>query len=647
MTTPLIDRDLLFGNPERAHVRISPDGRWLSFLAPDEGVLNVWVAPADDLEAARPVTRDRKRGVRVFFWTYTGNHLVYLQDKEGDENWRAYAVDLDADEVRDLTPFEGVRAEVQAVSHRHPDAILVGLNDRDPRYHDLHRVDLKTGERTLVQQNDGYGGFVVDDEYRVRFAIVPTDAGGKEIHIADGEGRFVEWGTVGLEDDLGTNLIGFDQAGTTLYLRDSRGRDTAAFVAMTLPDGDPEILYEDPAADVADAMLHPETRAVQAVASNRLRKRWQYFDDAVAAALEHLQDHARGDVEVVSRTRDDQTWIVAFAPDDGPIRYVRYDRAARAITPLFVNRPALEGLPLRRMQPLEIAARDGLSLVSYLTLPPEVGPRDRPEAPLPMVLLVHGGPWARSAWGYQPYHQWLANRGYAVLDVNFRGSTGFGKAFLNAGNGAWAAAMHDDLIDAVAWAVGEGIADPSRVAIMGGSYGGYATLVGLTFTPEVFACGVDIVGPSNIITLLESVPPYWAPFIAVFKRRVGDHTTEEGRAFLSSRSPLSRADAIVRPLLIGQGANDPRVKQAESDQIVAAMEEKNIPVTYCLYPDEGHGFARPENNKSFNAVVEAFLAAHLGGRAQTIGDDVVGSSLEVKAGADQVPGLAAALTSQG
>lgn len=642
MTSPLIDRDILFGNPEKAHARISPDGQYLAYLAPEEGVLNVWVAPADDLKAAKAVTHDRKRGVRNFFWTYTGQHLVYLQDKEGDENWRAYAVDVEAGQERDLTPLDGVRADVQQVSPEHPDAILVGLNDRNPQYHDLYRVDLRTGERELVQQNDGFGGFVTDDDYRVRFAILPTDDGGKEIHIAK-DGGFEKWATVGMEDDLGTNIIGFDEDHERLYMVDSRGRDTSALVALDPPGGAPEVIFEDETADVADALLHPTTRAVQAVASNRQRKVWRFFDEAVEEDFAHLRTLARGDIEVVSRTRDDAVWIVAFAPDDGPIRYMRYDRSEQAATFLFVSRQDLEGLPLRRMEPIEIPARDGLSLVSYLTLPPEVGDASRPSSPLPMVLLVHGGPWARSSWGYQPYHQWLANRGYAVLDVNFRGSTGFGKTFLNAGNGEWAGKMHDDLLDAVKWAVDEGVAKQNQVCIMGGSYGGYATLVGLTFTPEVFACGVDIVGPSNIITLLESVPPYWAPFLALFKRRVGDHTTEEGQAYLKSRSPLTRADAIVKPLLIGQGANDPRVKQAESDQIVGSMQDKKIPVTYCLYPDEGHGFARPENSKSFNAVVEAFLGEHLGGRVQPLGDDLEGASLEVPVGAEHVPGLADAL----
>jgi dipeptidyl aminopeptidase/acylaminoacyl peptidase len=288
-----------------------------------------------------------------------------------------------------------------------------------------------------------------------------------------------------------------------------------------------------------------------------------------------------------------------------------------------------------------VPASDGLGLVSYYTLPVQSDPDNdgKPAGPLPMVLFVHGGPWARDYWGYDPYHQWLANRGYAVLSVNFRGSTGLGKAFVNAGDHEWAGKMHQDLIDAVDWAVKEGIADPQRVGIMGGSYGGYATLVGLTFTPDKFACGVDIVGPSNLITLLSTIPPYWAPMIEIFTQRVGDHRTEEGRKLLTERSPLSRVDQIKRPLLIGQGANDPRVKQAESDQIVAAMKNHKIPVTYALFPDEGHGFARPENGMAFNAVAEVFLSRHLGGRHEAISEDIRQSSLTVPAGGGDIQGL--------
>lgn len=406
------------------------------------------------------------------------------------------------------------------------------------------------------------------------------------------------------------------------------------------------MLAEDPRADVGDVLWHPLTRRPQAADFGAERCDWRVLDLAVADVLAFLEGEAHGDLSVLSRTLDDALWVVADTVDDGPTRFVLVDRAARSARTVFVDRPELEGLPLAAMRPVIIAARDGLPLVCYLTRP-VAGAGAGGDGTDPLVLLVHGGPWGRDHWGYHPVHQWLANRGYAVLSVNFRGSTGFGKAFVNAGDRSWGAQMQDDLHDAVAWAVGEGVADPARVAIMGGRYGGYATLAGLTFTPEAFACGVDIVGPSNLLTMVETIPPYWEPLIEVDAKRVGDHRTEEGRAFLWSRSPLALADRIRRPLLIGHGANDPRDARAESDQIVAAMGANGVPVTYVVFADEGHGFVRPPNRLAFRALTEAFLAAVLGGRVEPIGEDLSDSSLTVPVGAELIDGLPGALARQG
>jgi dipeptidyl aminopeptidase/acylaminoacyl peptidase len=348
-----------------------------------------------------------------------------------------------------------------------------------------------------------------------------------------------------------------------------------------------------------------------AVAFTRARTEWKVLDDAVREDFETLAKLNRGDFNIVSRTVDDQTWLVAYTTDDAPTGYHVYDRKAKKAQFLFTTQPKLEKYKLARMEPVEFKAQDGLTIHGYLTKPVGVEPKN-----LPAILLVHGGPWARDTWGYSGMTQWLANRGYAVLQLNFRGSTGYGKEFLNAGNKEWAGKMHLDLIDGVEYLKKSGVADPKKIAITGGSYGGYATLVGLAFTPEVFACGVDIVGPSNIVTLLKTIPPYWAPMKAVFNRRVGDLEKEED--FLNQRSPVYRADQITKPLLIGQGANDPRVKQDESDQIVKAMRDRKKEVEYVVFPDEGHGFARPENRLQFNGITEEFLAKHLGGRAEPV-----------------------------
>ncbi|MBW2527738.1 MAG: S9 family peptidase [Deltaproteobacteria bacterium] len=642
----LVQRKVLFGNPDRASVQVSPDGRRIGFLAPRDGVLNVYVAPLADPGQAKPVTNDRKRGIRRYFFAYDNRHLIYLQDKGGDENWRVYAVDLESGGEKDLTPFDKVQARISNVSHEIPDAILVALNNRDPRLHDIHRVDLATGKLTLVQKNDqGFLYIMTDDQYRVRFGIKMLQNGGQQLVQPDGNQGWKPFLDIGPEDTLTTGPAGFDKQATSLYLLDSRGRNLSAMTRIEIATGKQTVLAADDRADVEDAIIHPTEKTVQAVSASYLRKRWHVLDPAFKADLEVLKKQSTGDLELASRSLDDRHWIAAFVVDDGPVRYYHYDRTTKQARFLFTNRKALEGLPLAKMHPVEIPARDGLKLVSYLTVPPKADPEadGRPAKPVPMVLFVHGGPWGRDSWGYHSYHQWLASRGYAVLSVNFRGSTGFGKTFINAADKQWAAKMHDDLIDAVRWAVNQGVADVSKVAIMGGSYGGYATLVGLSFTPDVFACGVDIVGPSSLITLLENVPPYWIPMMPLLKTRVGDHETPAGRRLLLERSPLTRVDHIVRPLLIGQGANDPRVKQQESDQIVRAMQAKGIAVTYVLFPDEGHGFARPENRLSFNAVAEIFLAQCLGGPYQPIGEDFQGASVQVPAGADQIHTLSGVL----
>jgi dipeptidyl aminopeptidase/acylaminoacyl peptidase len=642
--TELIPRKLFFGNPDKALAKISPDGENLAYLAPRDGVLNVWVAPRGDLNAARPVTHDTVRGIREYGWAYTNNHLFYIQDKNGDENWRIYLVDLITGDIKDLTPFEGVQARIEETSHIHPHQILISINNRDPQLHDLYRLDIKTGEMVMVQECLGFLGYLIDHDLRLRGAVRMTPEGGLDLLKPAGpssNGEWVEWDTTPAEDMLTTNPICFDKEARTIFLRDSRSRNTSALVAQDFESGHKILLAEDPQADAADVIVHPTRKHVQAVAFIYDRKRWQVLDPKIQPDLDYLATVARGDVEITSRSLDDRFWVVVYLVDDSPSRYYLYDRQAGRAEFLFTNRSQLEGKPLVKMHPAIIKSRDGLDLVAYYSLPygSDTQRPGIPDRPVPMVFNPHGGPWGRDLWGYNPWHQWLANRGYAVLSVNFRSSTGFGKAFINAGDLEWGGKIMEDQIDAVQWAVEQGIADPDRIAVMGGSFGGYSTLAGLTFYPEVFACGVDIVGPSNIITLLESIPPYWKPMLELFTTRVGDFRTEEGRALLEAHSPLTHVDRICKPLLIAQGAHDPRVKQAESDQIVQAMQAKDIPVTYVLYTDEGHGFARPENALSFSAITEAFLSRCLGGRYEEIGDDFQGANLEILAGKEAVPGL--------
>jgi dipeptidyl aminopeptidase/acylaminoacyl peptidase len=637
----LIARSALFGNPERAQARLSPDGRYISWLAPRDGLLNVYVAPIGDMAAAKPVTADRARGISQHLWSHDGRHLLYLQDAGGDENWHVHSVEVATGTDTDLTPIKGVAAQLAGVSWRKPNFVLVGLNDRKPEWHDLYEIDLRNGSRRLVEKNmQEFAGYVEDLDLRPRIAQKNTPDG-VELYRRTPKGweKFLSYGQ---EDSLTTQPITIEGDGRSALLLTSVGRDKAALVRLDLISGAQKVIGQSEQADVEGVWLEPRTRRPQAWSVNYLTTEYNAITTAAVTDIRRLTDALGDGVVVTSRTLDDMQWLVVADDPVNSLSTHLYDRRTGTLTKLFDQRPKLAGAPLVPMQSLEIRARDGLTLVAYLSLPPgsDANGDSRPDSPVPLVLDVHGGPWARDEYGYNPEHQWLANRGYAVLSVNYRGSTGFGKGFVNAGNLEWAGKMHDDLLDAVQWAIDAKITSAERVAIYGGSYGGYAALTGLTFTPERFACGVSIVGPSNLNTLIATIPPYWKAFFEQFATRVGDPRTEAGRKLLTERSPLSHVDAIQRPLLIGQGANDPRVKQAESDQIVAAMKAKGLPVTYVLYADEGHGFARPQNRTSFYAIAEGFLSKCLGGRYEPIGSDFEGSSVKVLEGANYVPGLA-------
>ncbi|HVT67882.1 MAG TPA: S9 family peptidase [Trebonia sp.] len=615
----LIPRSVLFGNPERTSPDISPDGGSLAWIAPrffagrDDGVLNLWVAPVGgetgvDWAAARPVTEDADRGIRSFAWARDGHHLLYVQDIGGDENWRLYDVDPATLARRDLTPFEGIHAAIIGTSKRRPDEVLVGINADNPQLHDVYRLHLSSGELVKEIENPGYAGWVADEDLVVRLAPEPLPDGSFNLLVRDSAtDEFRRLMTIPAEDATSTDVVSFSGDGRSILMISAAGSDTARLTRVDLATGESTVLAEDPEADVAGVVLHPDTRDPLIVSVLKDRMSYVVLDPSVEDDLKAVRALHPGDPGIAGRDEADRTWLIGFNVDAGSVTYFMYDRATRTGRLLFEARPALSGYELAAMEPFSYPARDGLVIHGYATFPPGLGREN-----LPAVLNVHGGPQARDAWGYQPEAQWLANRGYLCVQVNYRGSTGYGKAFVNAGDREWGGKMHDDLIDAVDYIVSQGWADRSRVAIYGGSYGGYAALVGAAFTPDVFRCAVDIVGPSNLKTLLETVPPYWVPVIAQLYRRVGNPETDA--EFLWSRSPLSRARDIRIPLLIAQGANDPRVKQAESEQIVAALTEAGIDHEYLLFPDEGHGFAKPENRIRFYTAAERFLAKYLGGR---------------------------------
>jgi dipeptidyl aminopeptidase/acylaminoacyl peptidase len=610
----MIPREVLFGNPQRAQPQISPDGTRLAYLAPHEGVLNVWVRTVGK-DDDRVITSDKKRGIRGYAWQQDGQHILYVQDRDGDENWHIYQTNLQTRNTRDLTPFEGVQAGIVAHRREFPDLLLAQMNLRDRRLQDIYRINLTNGAVEPYTENPGdVTGWTVDFDLKVRAAQAFSPDGGTIIRVRDSHDapwrEFQKWGP----DDSFGGVVGFTPDNKGLRLQSSVGYNTARLVEMDIASGRSRVIAEDPQFDVSGVLVNPKTRQIEAVIFLRARSEYLVLDKSLEPDLAALRAVREGDFFVSSRDREDKTWLVGYTTDDGPVYYYAYDRGTRTATLLFSHRPELEQYRLAKMQPIEFTARDGMKIFGYLTLPADKEPKN-----LPLVLNVHGGPWARDTWGFDPEAQWLANRGYAVLQINFRGSTGYGKAYVNAGDREWAGKMHTDLLDGVNWAVEQGYVDPKKVCIYGGSYGGYAALVGVTFTPETFACGVSIVGPSNIVTLLKSIPPYWEPIKALFHRRVGH--PEEDREFLEARSPLFKADRIRVPLLVAQGANDPRVPQAESDQIVAAARKNNLPVEYLVFPDEGHGFARPENRLKFYAAAEAFLARVLGGRVEPPGEN--------------------------
>jgi dipeptidyl aminopeptidase/acylaminoacyl peptidase len=632
--TPLISRQVLFGNPIKASPSISPDGQWLAYIAPLEGVLNIWIQKIGESEAtAKPLTHDKGRGIQSYDWAYDNEHILYVQDKDGDENWGLYKANIVTGKEEALIHLPKVQLRIEKTDYKYPNEVLISINDRDPQFHDLWRLNIRTGERKKIFENKEFNGFFIDNQFEVQLASKELEDGGTLYMKKDDQGNWQEFMSIPFEET--TTPLTFSLTGDILYLVDSRERDTAALVAFNLKTNEKKTIAENDNADIDGAFFTPKTHELWAAKATYLKKEWTSLHPEMTKAFELLKTVSPGEIEVIDCSLDNQKWIVGFFQDVKSSRYYLYDRKTEKAEFLFSVRPILDTLPLAKMYPIIIKARDGLELVSYLSLPVDVDHNHTgiPTQPVPMVLLVHGGPWARDKWGIDSLHQWLANRGYAVLSVNYRSSLGFGKKFLNAGNGEWAQKMHDDLLDAVQWAVNQKIALKDKVAIMGGSYGGYATLVGMTMTPDIFACGVDLVGPSNLETLIQSIPAYWKPLYKSFTKRIGgDPATEEGRVFLRSRSPLTYVDNIQRPLLIGQGSNDPRVVKAESDQIAESMKKKNIPVTYLLYPDEGHGFVKPENRISFWAVTEQFLAKNLGGRVEPLGKDIAACSMKVEAG---------------
>ncbi|MBL9118485.1 MAG: S9 family peptidase [Phycisphaerae bacterium] len=675
---PLIAREVLFGNPDRSALRVSPDASRLGWLAPHNGVLNIWIQELENGERRgdpRPVTDSSLRPIRQWEFLPGTDQVIYLMDDDGDEDFRLYVADIEVPatdqsgqvpnagaatekqachgRARCLTPWDETRSKILAVDHRHPGQVLIANNRRERSNFDVLRIEVATGAAVEVYRNElAWFDMLSDGDWNVRVVRRFLANGGSEaLYRPTPTGSWQPFRTWSADDAGPSKPLGVSADGRVVYVSDCTMNetslsDTGGLFEVSMDEAGAQtwrLLANDLQSEPRGLLSDPVTGRAQAVSFEYGRARWRPVDESIARDLLLLGTIGDGVIEITSRSVDGRLWTVQHNDARTGVTHWLYHRHGEGgrTERLFPSSDAIAALRLRPMDATEITARDGLQLLAYLTVPE--GFVRGTSKPGPMVLHVHGGPWTRDSWGFNPLHQWLANRGYSVLSVNFRGSTGFGKRFMNAGDRQWSKAMHDDLVDAVQWAIREGIADPSKVAIMGQSYGGYATLVGLTFTPTLFACGVDIVGPANLRSLLSSIPAYWAAERGMLDRRVG--RLDEGE-WLDSISPLSRIGQLQRPLLIGQGANDPRVPRFESDQIVQAAQTRAVPVAYVVFPDEGHGFARPENRMAFMAITEAFLAKQLGGRAEPIGDDLKRSSGRIEAGESLIRSLGQSLDTE-
>jgi len=618
---PLIDRELFFGDPEISGAQISPDGNYVTFLKPYLNVRNIWVKErSQSFDQALPITADTNRPVIAYFWSRDSRYILYAQDKGGDENYRIYAVDPHAaaagvPPARDLTPMTNVRAMIIDVPIGTPEEIVIGLNDRRADLHDVYRLNIVSGQRTLLWKNEqNVAGWITDLKGALRLGVRLTETGGTEILKIDGDQLKAIYSVTPEES---CSPYRFTPDGQKFYLVTNKGAktDKIQLELFDLKSGKSTFVEKDPLneVDLSNVLFSEVSDKMLATFYVGDKVRVYPKDKEFEASWNQLKK-ALPDAElgIAGMTADEKVWMVTASSDVDPGSRYLYDVRTGKVELLYRSRPQLNSADLAPMKPVRFASRDGYTIHAYLTTP-----KGSPEKNLPVVMLIHGGPWARDAWGYDPEAQFLANRGYAVMQPNFRGSAGYGKKFLNAGNKQWGTGgMQNDITDGVKYLIGQGIADPKRVAIYGGSYGGYATLAGLAFTPDLYAAGVSYVGPSNIITLLKSIPPYWAPIKKIFTVRVGDLDNPADMKQLEAQSPLNSAKNMKAPLLVAQGANDPRVKKAESERIVVALRDMGRSVEYLVAPDEGHGFLGKENRLAFYTAMERFLARHIGGRFQ-------------------------------
>ena len=657
--TPLIGRDILFAQPEVRAPLLSPDGRYISAVRPLNGIMNYFVAPTDNPTAWHAVTHYTDRDVNpsdvsdslVYYWTSDSRYLVFLRDHNGNEKFHVMRADIATGELRDLTPGDATRAFIcqRPASYlgcepgeRKDGKILVGIYGSDARFYDLYFVDVATGARSLALKNDKFIALLADNDYEARIGIAPSDKG-VAIYVRPKHGDWALYRQYGVGGPH-NRAISFDPTNTKLRMFSAEDRDTQAIVEFDLDTKKTTVLAEDPQVDLDGEVVEPHTGKVQAYVRYWTKPELIALDPTIKNDLDFLQKSVDGALTILSRSSDDKIWLVKYMLSDAPETIYRYDRPTMKLTKLFTLTPKLEGLPLTKMNPVVTKSSDGFDLVSYISLPMDADPQQtgKPIHPVPIIAYIHGGPSdERAQYGFASLVQWLTNRGYGFFYMNFRGSPGFGKKFLSAQQGEWGGKMNRDVDEQVERLIADKVADPDKIAVLGGSYGGFATLVAITQRPDLYKCAIDVVGPANLETFIQNRPPEWS--LESLAADLGDPRTPEGLAHLRDRSPINHVDRVKGPVLVVQGANDRRVPQAESDRMVAALKAHGVRVTYLLYPDEGHGLLRQPNNNSFDAISEVFLKNCLGGQAQPIGNALDGSSVIVPAGADYIDGLPEAL----
>jgi len=611
---PLIPRKTIFDNPNYASPKVSPDGTKLAYLAPNEqGSLNIWVKTIGKKDD-KIVTNDLSQGIKKYLWQYDNQHILFLKDKDGDQNFHLFQVNIQNNRTRDLTPYESTKTKIIKYFQSNPDSIVIALNKRNKAAHDAYKLDLKDGDLQLLEENPGnIIQFLPDNNLNIRAAIQANMDG--SYNILGKYKKDSNWAPIfsnTLEDQY-DRLLSFSDDNNDLFMLSTYESDTLQLIKINMETGSKSIIYENPQFDIKEVIFHPKKNTIEGVNYLGEYQEWKTFDDDFSKDLFFIRNNIKGNLSIVSRSLKNDIWIISANSDDKAEEYYVYERPLKKVTHLYDSNKSLKKYKLAKTWPFSFKARDGMTIHGYYTLPPVSKKK------FPTILYVHGGPWLRDKWEYTPEVQWLANRGYAVIQVNYRGSAGYGKSYISASKKEWGNKMHFDLLDAKKWAISQGIADPKKVAIMGRSFGGYATLVGLSFTPEEFCCGVSYVGPSNLVTLLNSIPPYLKPRIEFSKRFIGDVQTE--KEFLKQRSPISKVGQINKPLLIAQGGNDPIVVRSESDQMVSAMRDHDLEVKYLLFPDEGHSFLKIKNRLKCYAATEEFLAKYLDGRMDPVTSD--------------------------